>query len=464
MSHTKRLFVFAGAALSLGSATVALAGESVSRDEVRAIVAEVLADSETRSSLLQGGGSAGYDKHFFLASVDNNYRLNFSGYAQFRYIADFRDNDAPDDNFDGGFQSRRVRLEFHGHVVSPELKFFISGDFQDSEGSGVASPTNPGIGNQAGGGFTMKDAFLDYDFAGGFYIKGGQYKLPFLRDELVSDTKQIAVDRSLVNFGFTGGRAQGVELGYRDEAWWFGFSFSDGFNSANTDINSANESDYAFTARGEYAFAGKRDDFAAFTSMQEDDFQGLVGVAGHYQGASNTRAPTDEDPEVLVYTADLTLKGGGFSFFVAAVGTYVTTSDTAVAPGRPGLEQNDYALTGQAAYRFLQDTEAFVRYDGIYLDDDAGAGAARAALVEENYNFLTFGINQYFAGHAAKLTIDAVVSLDRGDGATRLSGANILPQGQGPSVGNSIFGTQSGVRAGSDDNAIAVRAQFQLMF
>lgn len=454
MSHTKRLFVFAGAALSLGSATVALAGESVSRDEVRAIVAEVLADSETRSSLLQGGGSAGYDKHFFLASVDNNYRLNFSGYAQFRYIADFRDREpAPADDFDGGFQFRRVRLEWHGHVVSPELKFFISGDFQDLQNSQSV--------NSSGGTFNLKDGFVDYDFAGGWYIKGGQYKLPFLREELVSDTKQLAVDRSLVNFAFTGNRAQGVEIGYRDEAWWFGFSFSDGFNTANTDINSPNESDYAFTARGEYAFAGKRDDFTAFTSQQEDDFLGLVGIAGHYQSPANSNAQTDDDPELVVYTADVTLKGGGFSLFLAGVGTNVNNSDTTTSP-RQGREQNDYAFTGQVAYRFLKDTEAFVRYDGIYLDDDAGTGRT---LEEQNFSFLTFGMNQYFAGHAAKLTLDVVLSLEQTEGANRLSGVSVLPQGQANNAtSNSIFGSQSGVFSASDENAVAFRAQFQLTF
>lgn len=443
MSHTKRLFVFAGAALSLGAASVALAGESVSRDEVRAIVAEVLADSETRSSLLQGGGAAGYDKNFFLASVDNNYRLNFSGYAQFRYNANFRDNEAaPTDDFEGGFNFARVRLEWGGHVVTPELKYFISGDFADT--------------NTSDGNFNLKDAFVDYDFQGGWYFKAGQFKAPFLREELVSDSMQLSVERGLVNSAFTGGRTQGIEFGYRDEAWWLGVGFNDGFRTANTDWNNATESDWAFGARAEYAFAGNRNDFKAFTSMQEDDFKALVGAAIHYQGYTNTNNAADTDPQYLAYTLDLTLKGGGFSAFIAFTGANLDTNDATA------VTRDDFGLAGQLGWRFVKDTEAFVRYDGIYLDDDAGAG--RGVLTEENYNFITFGVNHYFAGHAAKLTVDVVVALEQTSGAGRLTGTSVLPSGQNIGNAGGILTTDNGLLGAVDDNEVAIRTQFQLMF
>ncbi len=57
MSLTKGLFLIAGAAVSLSS--VAFAAEPVTRDEVRAMVAQMLADSETRSSLQGSGGTGG---------------------------------------------------------------------------------------------------------------------------------------------------------------------------------------------------------------------------------------------------------------------------------------------------------------------------------------------------------------------------------------------------------------------
>src|SRR5439155_5453186 len=89
MSQTKRFLVLAGAALSLGGVNAALAQQS-NADETRAIVAEMLADAQTRTSLLAAGG-AGHDGQFYLASPDGSFRLNVGGQIQFRYILDFRD-------------------------------------------------------------------------------------------------------------------------------------------------------------------------------------------------------------------------------------------------------------------------------------------------------------------------------------------------------------------------------------
>src|SRR5262245_15113259 len=54
-------------------------------DEVRAIVAEMLAEAEARSSSL-AGASAGYDAgQFYMASDNGDFRLSISGFLQFRY-------------------------------------------------------------------------------------------------------------------------------------------------------------------------------------------------------------------------------------------------------------------------------------------------------------------------------------------------------------------------------------------
>ncbi|MHC4130325.1 MAG: hypothetical protein ACYSUA_19635, partial [Planctomycetota bacterium] len=42
-------------------------------DEIRNLVSDVLADADTRSSLLQDGMTAGWDEHFFLASPDGRF-------------------------------------------------------------------------------------------------------------------------------------------------------------------------------------------------------------------------------------------------------------------------------------------------------------------------------------------------------------------------------------------------------
>jgi len=90
MSQTKKISLLAFAGIALGVA----GGASANNDEVRALVAEMLADADTRSSLLMSGGNAGHDGKFFLADTDGNFRLNVGGQVQFRYIANFGDSNA----------------------------------------------------------------------------------------------------------------------------------------------------------------------------------------------------------------------------------------------------------------------------------------------------------------------------------------------------------------------------------
>ena len=59
MKHTKMILVLAGGALSVSGLNALADSTTVNKDEVRAIVAEMLADAQSRSSLLQGQGNAG---------------------------------------------------------------------------------------------------------------------------------------------------------------------------------------------------------------------------------------------------------------------------------------------------------------------------------------------------------------------------------------------------------------------
>jgi hypothetical protein len=54
-------------------------------EQVRGVVRDVLADSSTRSSLFPSGATAGYDRNFFVASADGNFRFNLEGQIQVRY-------------------------------------------------------------------------------------------------------------------------------------------------------------------------------------------------------------------------------------------------------------------------------------------------------------------------------------------------------------------------------------------
>lgn len=87
-------------------------------DEIRGLVQDVLSDADTRASLLQSGMTAGWDKGFFLASSDGNFKLKLSGLVQVRFNYNNQD-DSPVDDDRWGFENRRTRLKFAGHVVDP---------------------------------------------------------------------------------------------------------------------------------------------------------------------------------------------------------------------------------------------------------------------------------------------------------------------------------------------------------
>jgi hypothetical protein len=421
MGQTKGLVLLAGAALSLTGAT-AMAQQS--SDEVRAVVAEMIADAESRSSLL-ASGDAGHDGKFFIAG--DGFRLNVGGLLQFRYVLNFRDDSNPDD-FQSGFQTRRTKVDFDGQL-NKDWFFRVR----------LASDIDGGTG--------VDYAYAGYKFANGSKLTWGQFKLPFLREELVSDSKQLAADRSLTNSIYSQGYSQGVEWAYEAEAWRAFVAFSDGFNSANTDWTArestgtyavSGEADYAFTGRAEFLFAGNWKQFNDFTSPKGSDFGAMLGVAAHWQQSDNTNIPGDVDRQTLGYTADISFEGDSWNAFGAFIGRY----DKFRAAGG-NSDFNDFGAVVQGGWRFAENTELFGRWDAFFPDND------RPGL-RDSYNFLTAGLNQYYAGHAAKATVDVVYAFERTNGLTGLTGAL-------PNTGVGLIGdTKSG--------EVTIRLQFQVMF
>ena len=56
-------------------------------EEVKSLVKEVLADADTRASLLAEGATAGHDGgHFWVGSADGSFLLRVSGIIQIRHV------------------------------------------------------------------------------------------------------------------------------------------------------------------------------------------------------------------------------------------------------------------------------------------------------------------------------------------------------------------------------------------
>lgn len=350
-------------------------------EEVRALMQDVLADADTRASLLQSGMTAGHDGRFFLASSDGNFRLNVKGQIQVRYVYNFQDEGL--DRHRSGFENRRTKLEFSGHMVDPTWQYKIKGGF-----------------DRDGGSLILEDAYVTKDFENGWEIQVGQYKPPFLREELVSSSKLLLVERSLVNEERNQDFAQGVQLGYAADQFRFAAMISDGFGSRN--VGALTEDvEFALTGRAELLLAGNWKQFEDFTSWQGEEFGFLFGGAAHYQKAEYGTVSGPEEEEFM-WTLDASAEFGGANLFAAIVGRHLDVADA-----------DRYGIVVQGGVFLTEDWEIFGRYE--WYDYDATS--------VEDLNTITVGVNRYWKKHNLKWTTDLGFGLDEVNPVFSSSGA-----------------------------------------
>ena len=392
-------------------------------EEIRNLVSDVLADADTRSTLMQDGMTAGWSEQFFLASGDGRFKLQVSGLQQFRYIWNFHDQA---DKYRGGFENTRTKITLRGHVISRDLTYLIRGNF-----------------SRNGGNFGLEDAWLRYHLTNEWNVRFGQFKLPFNREELVSPAKQLAVERSLVNESLNLGRSQGIEFAYADEANRLSLAFSDagqdqvgGFNLVGTSgLNSpafAEDTEFAFTTRYEYLAAGNWGQFDDFTSPVDEEFGLLLGIGAHYQQDEFTGGFSfgRNEERWFAGTFDVSAEWGGANAFASFSYHYIDDPSFGAV--------NVYGVVGQAGVYLTPKFELFTRFEW-------GTFNISVADFHDLY-LITFGGNYYFDGHDIKLSADIGVGLyavespwDSDLAGWRIDGNSAEPQ-------------------------VVIRTQFQLLF
>ncbi len=453
-------------------------------EEVKALVRDVLADADTRASLLQNGLTAGHNgNNFFLASEDGSFLLNISGQIQVRYTYNHRDEGEESESpgldesssriaeDESGFSLRRTKLFFSGHIGSPRIGYSIGLQMNDDTQN-----------------IFLDHAYVDYELMDGVTIWGGERKAPFMREEFTSSAYQLTAERSLLNELFTAGRVQGVGLIAEVTDWLKGHvAITDGMNSGegeghanaiygvapilvDNDGNIVDDSedaeysiedllvgtggkdfhnddvDFAVTARVDVKLMGQWDQMKDFTSWSDEDTAVFVGGAIHYEVANNdpgsltfgdgmTLATVPVD-NILAWTVDASIEHMGWNLYGAYVGRSVETG--------VGNFQ-DYGFMGQVGYNINDKWEPFARYEWFDLE---GAGSSQG-----NVSLLTVGMNWYLAKHTAKFTVDGIWAFDELNSENLGSGVNVLP-----GLGLLADGSDSG------DQQFAVRAQFQLLF
>jgi len=391
--------------------------------EIRAMVHDVLADADTRASLLSQGMTAGYDGGFMIGSSDGNFQLKLTGQVQTRFVLNkIRGSGlSSSDKTDWGVEMRRTKVQFAGHVVDPSWRYQVRGAF------------NRGADN---GAFELEDAFIEKRLDGGWAVRFGQFKAPFLREELVSSGRQLAVERSLLNERYNQDYSRGVQVGYSQDQFrlWAMLNTGHGADQTawagdlgNTRYGSALGADREFgiSARVEFLAAGNWNQFGDFISAPGSEYGAMIGAAVAYDHDGDGPGNNDNSDNVFAATIDATIKGDAWALYAAGI-YYGFDGPTS---------RDEYGFLIQGSYAFNADWDVFARYE--WADTDIGGA--------EKLSVITVGVNRYFAKHQVKWTTDIGYSLNEIENTFASGGAG--------------WRTDQG-----DDGQIVFRSQLQLLF
>lgn len=338
----------------------------------------------------------GYKDGLFVESADGNNRVHLQGRLQTRFT--FNALESADNNHSFAVQRGKIKLE--GHVYRTNIRY----GFQMNLATRNAATTTAVCTNAActttanavtaestTGTATLEDYYLDWMPIAEFGIKAGQYKVPFLIQELTSSGKQQFVDRSLATGFFNFARDLGVTLHgelFGGKMNYAAFVMNgDGINTINRNKN------YLTGLRLEAPILGGYEYSEADVGHAEEPQLG-VGLAYAYNRsasaaqngtiAANTRASAA--------TADIGFKFRGWSFHGA--GMY----------GRDhgGAGVTNWGYYGQAGYFVLpKHLEVAVR----------SSGAIFKGVTRNQYEY-SAGLNYFIKGHSLKLQTDYALLLN----------------------------------------------------
>lgn len=375
-------------------------------------ISAVQTDAAQRSQYLQTDVvdfPTGYKKgKFILSDEGGKFTLVPALQWQLRGVVNYRQNEDEEDDgsWDSGFELRRVKFAFSGNVFSKDLTYKFTW-----------------ATNRQGGAVLLEGAEIAYKATPDLALIAGQFKSPVHHEELTSSSKQLAVDRSLVNELLGGGVSdyvQGVGLHYKPkespvEGW---FAFHDGQNSDNTNFRNGN-TDWGVAARGEFLLAGEKDPYGDFSAMANKDATLVLGAGADLSSLG--------DANRLLYTADIQWENtGGTAVYGALYGAWTNPHGD---DDDANDDRNDVGALAQVAQMLSAKFEVFGRYSWVDFDEDDETGLHE----------ITSGVNYYFQKHALKATADITY----------------LPNGS-PS--------ESGIGyISSDDDQVVFRTQLQLL-
>ncbi|HLL88948.1 MAG TPA: porin [Tepidisphaeraceae bacterium] len=410
-----------GQIAALRAEVAQLKGEKAAPASTDATRDGVLRDADGRGALMQADSAfvAGYSKgKFLLQSADGKFVFHPTIQFQVRNATNLRDEGGEDGEWEGdnGWELRRTKLGFDGNAFTKDLTYnFVWAT------------------NRNGGGLAIEDAWVRYKFAPAWGFRVGQFKAPVNHESLVSSKRQLAADVSYFNETLFGSSpySQGISLIYDDGgALRAEVAFTDGYNESNGNFqdpgSGGTDANFGVGGRVEYKVMGEWGAYEDFTALGTKADLLVIGAGADITQTGDTNA--------YRYVADVQYEVaagqlGGLGLFGQIGGTTLENGG--------GTNTNDddtnWGMSVQAGYMLGDRCEPFARYDYTKFES-APTG------FQDDVHELTVGVNYYFVGHNAKVTVDL----------------NYLPNGAPVSAGGLDI-------LQSQEDQIVIRGQFQLL-
>ncbi len=320
-------------------------------------------------------------------------KISLSNRVQIRYT--YQNPEDPEAPSRGSFRTRRAKTKFEGWIYNPALTFKLQMNWPDQ---------NP-----------IEDAYVDYDVTGGdkvFRIRGGQYKVPFGRQELTSSGKQQFVDRSIVSGEFAKGRDFGLQIhgiAANGQFSWAAGAFN-GTGRTGKDADTDGESGDEFLVKendNNKLQTNARVVYQPFGDIEysESDFESkdrpLFAVGAGYE--RNSRHGTTDGNDILrkVVGVDTSFKFKGLSIFAEY---FDRTNELEVIDDVDGdgtLDDDDFGSDGlhaQIGYFIIpKKLEVALRYASIDPND---------AVSSDDLTERGIALNWFWNKHNLKLQAD----------------------------------------------------------
>ena len=400
--------------------------------QIRSVVQDVMADADTRSSLQATAATSGYNNGFFIASPDGNFKLQVNGQVQVRSSYAWATNsswnaakDVPGNEnatkAQYGTEIRRAKLSFSGNVVDPSWQYKVTMAYLPAGSNVAGSPyatTGANSGNGTGSTANLEDAYINKDMGNGMSLKMGQFKSPFLREELVSSANQLGVERSVVNQMFSTGWTDGIQFTASNDSLMGMVSFNNGGNNANFATQNMSNTEnpgftqYAITGRVQYLVSGNWAQFNDMTSMRGGGQGLMLGAAFNWQHGGNQDnddvGSANTDAGFFTYTADASWDLGGANLYGAFFGNF-TSSLPIEDGGDNGSAIQSYGALVQGGYFISDNTELFASWQWYQTTNQGSNDSMETdsnVFSAQMNNIFSAGVNVYLTKNV-KFTFDA---------------------------------------------------------